>query len=80
MRLMACRTVFPDDQFLIDRHAGDSTPKRRKPATMAEESRDGAKSVLFAILKAADQPLTSAKLWEAAEVTLDPLIAGDPST
>ncbi len=39
---------------------------------MTEEDRTGAKSVLFGILKGANEPLTTAELWAAAEVRLLP--------
>ncbi|KAK9915858.1 hypothetical protein WJX75_005350 [Coccomyxa subellipsoidea] len=38
-----------------------------KKAPISEEDRTGAKSVLFGILKKADEPLTTAEIWEAAE-------------
>ncbi len=51
-------------------HAGFTKSKKQDVRPVSEEYRTGAKSVLFTILKNADEPLTTAEIWEAAEVCI----------
>ncbi|EIE26010.1 hypothetical protein COCSUDRAFT_52651 [Coccomyxa subellipsoidea C-169] len=46
---------------------GVTKSKKQDLRPVSEEYRTGAKSVLFTILKNADEPLTTAEIWEAAE-------------